>query len=327
VEVIGLRLEYLKYLIEIDKYHSISAAAKSLFISQTTLSSIVKSLERDLGLTVFERTPGGVVTTPDGEELLSLAWDINVKFEEIEKLKEQYKKASQPVIVITSPSISCGLSNPSSKLMLEAEPFANLVFEDFSGEQIGAKIIQNVASIGLTYYVKEGLSEYQLAAGKYNIQVKKMFSDHLYLLARGDHPLAKRETVDVTEISGENMAMLSHFRSNMNNTLVPRYLWEKNRATTFSSVPLIKSAIARHNMLSILSGYAIHYSHNPSQSDYRAVLLTTPTGENKMSLCLIHHGNRSLGYLEKVMISCVEDYFSSIMPPPFSPQAKRLANL
>lgn len=322
-----MRLEYLQYLIMIDKYHSISAAAKFLFISQSTLSSIVKSIEQELGLTIFERTPGGVLTTPDGVELLSLAWDISSKFEEVTKLKEQDQKVFQPVVVITSPSISCGFTSPISRLMLEAEPFANLVFEDLSGEKIGNKIIKNVASIGLTYYQQESMQEYQATAGKYNIQVKKMFNDHLYLLARADHPLAKRKIVDVSEIAGENMAMLSHFRSNMNNCLVPLDLQNKNRTTTFSSVPLIKTAIMRYNMLSILSGYTIYYGLDFAKYNLKAVLISTPTGENKMNLCLIHHGNRSLGYLEKVMINQIEDYFSALMPPPFSPQAKRLKNL
>lgn len=320
-----MRLEHLKYMIEIDKLHSITAAAKSLYISQTTLSSIVKGVEAELGFTIFERTPSGVVTTPDGEEFLALAWEINIKFEEVKRLN-QTKKNTDPVSVITSPSISSGLAGPVSKLMLEQEPFANLVFSDCTGSQVGAKIIQNAANIGLTYYMPDQLEEYRLTAGKYDIQVKKVFIDHLYLLVRTDHPLAGRDTVNVSEIHGENMAMLSHFRTNVNNALVPRNLRENNRTTTFTNVPLIKKAVSSYNMVSILSGYAIHYGQNPENASYRAVLLDTPD-ENKMSLCLIHHGNRSLGYLEKVMLGCICDYFSLLLPPPFSPEAKRLAKL
>lgn len=47
--IVNLKIEHLYYLREISSCRSISAAAKRLFIGQTTLSAIVKSMEEDLG--------------------------------------------------------------------------------------------------------------------------------------------------------------------------------------------------------------------------------------------------------------------------------------
>ena len=44
-----MKIEHLSYLREIEKCKSISAAAKKLYIGQTTLSAIIKSIEDFLG--------------------------------------------------------------------------------------------------------------------------------------------------------------------------------------------------------------------------------------------------------------------------------------
>lgn len=51
-----MRIEHLQYLIEINRRHSISAAAQELYLGQTTLSAIVKNAEDELGFPLFYRT-------------------------------------------------------------------------------------------------------------------------------------------------------------------------------------------------------------------------------------------------------------------------------
>ena len=78
-----MKLEHFRYLLEVGRLHSISAAARSLHIRQTTLSAIVKSAEEELGYPIFRRTPSGVAATAAGERFLVLAWEINLKYEEL----------------------------------------------------------------------------------------------------------------------------------------------------------------------------------------------------------------------------------------------------
>ena len=65
-----MRIEQLEYLLAIANSGSISAVAKQLYISQTTLSTMVQSIESELGNEIFRRTARGVVTTPYGEKAL-----------------------------------------------------------------------------------------------------------------------------------------------------------------------------------------------------------------------------------------------------------------
>lgn len=77
----------LKYVIEIDKYGSISLAAKKMYVAQSNLSRAVKELEKEFDITIFERTSKGVETTREGQRFLSHAKEIQYQ---MDNLKSKY---------------------------------------------------------------------------------------------------------------------------------------------------------------------------------------------------------------------------------------------
>ena len=81
-----MKIEQLKYLIEIGHSRSISSAAGKLYLSHTTLSSILKGAEKELGFPLFQRIQGGVKVTAEGEEALALMEEMYRCFEDIQKL-------------------------------------------------------------------------------------------------------------------------------------------------------------------------------------------------------------------------------------------------
>lgn len=318
-----MRLDYLDYLIEIDKYHSISAAARELYIGQATLSAIVKSVEEELGFPVFRRTRSGVETTAEGEEALALAWEISSCYEEAKQLSLQKEAGMQPVNLISSPTVNSALALPLSRAFLALEPRGSLVYHETIGSEVGVKIIQNDANIGLTYFKAKKRKEYETVAEKYQIQVTKVFHDHFYLLVGKNHPLARRKSVDINELEDTDFAMLSYFSTQVDSIIFTKSIQGNNRFTTFSNIPLIKRAVAEQNMVTTLSGYAIHYDHSVDERLFKVIPLTGLSGENEMDICLIHRGNRNLRYEEQTLLKCLHQYFDRLPPPPFSPEALR----
>ena len=71
-----MTLTQLKYVITIADTGSINEAAKSLFISQPSLSLAVKELEAEIGAELFLRTNRGIVVTPEGIEFLGYARQV-----------------------------------------------------------------------------------------------------------------------------------------------------------------------------------------------------------------------------------------------------------
>ena len=79
---------HLKYLIEVEKYESISKAAQHLYINQPRLSKIIKEIEEEANIKIFERHNKGVVPTTKGKEFLMQAKKI---VQEVDCLKNMYQ--------------------------------------------------------------------------------------------------------------------------------------------------------------------------------------------------------------------------------------------
>ena len=68
-----MTLQQLQYLMEVYHTGSISGAAKRLFLSQSSLSAAISSLESELGYPVFLRQKSGMTPTVQGAHVLEQA--------------------------------------------------------------------------------------------------------------------------------------------------------------------------------------------------------------------------------------------------------------
>lgn len=317
-----MRLEHFRYLLEIGKHGSISSAARALYMSQTTLSSTVKAVEEELGFPIFQRTPNGVAPTAKGEKLMALAWEIDVKYEELLHLKDRDKHTAQPIPVLMAPSVNTGLALPLAGEFYRNEPHATLVFEELPRLEVGPRIIKSVANLGLTYLTTDEICRFQTTADKHKVSITPLFTDHFYLFVRRDHYLANRTCVDVKEVYDENLATATNFRISESGLLLHSLSANSFRFTSYPSIPLIKQAVMEQNMVAILTGYAIAADNSAALRNCRAVRLEGLDGENLLQICLLRRSSRNLRYPERVLLKCIEGYFERLSPPPFSPEAE-----
>ena len=79
-----MTLAQLRYTIAIAKAGSMNEAAKSLYISQPSLSTAIRELEAETGVEIFRRTNRGIAVTPAGEEFLGYARQVVEQYELME---------------------------------------------------------------------------------------------------------------------------------------------------------------------------------------------------------------------------------------------------
>lgn len=83
-----MTLQQLKYVIQAAQSGSINLAAQKLFISQPSLSNAIAELEKEMGITIFNRNRRGVYLTEEGSKFLSYARQVT---EQADLLEREYK--------------------------------------------------------------------------------------------------------------------------------------------------------------------------------------------------------------------------------------------
>ncbi|MEU0241233.1 LysR family transcriptional regulator [Nocardiopsis sp. NPDC006198] len=76
-------LRQLEYLRAIARLGSVTAAARELFVSQSTVSTALTDLESALGVTLFVRSPKGMLLTAPGQRALAVADNVRANLEQL----------------------------------------------------------------------------------------------------------------------------------------------------------------------------------------------------------------------------------------------------
>jgi LysR family hydrogen peroxide-inducible transcriptional activator len=89
-----MNLQQLEYIIAVDRERHFVRAADSCFVTQATLSAMVKKLEEELGCTIFDRSKQPVVPTELGIKIVERA---RIIVGETRNMREMVKEASKEV--------------------------------------------------------------------------------------------------------------------------------------------------------------------------------------------------------------------------------------
>ena len=85
-----MNLRDLKYLVAVAEHRHFGRAADACFVSQPTLSTQLKKLEEELGVTLIERTNRQVLLTAVGERVVSQAERVLREANQLSHIPEEY---------------------------------------------------------------------------------------------------------------------------------------------------------------------------------------------------------------------------------------------
>ena len=124
-----------KYVYEVYRAQSFSAAAKQLFISQPALSAAVSRLEGELGFKIFDRSVIPIALTKHGK--------VYVEYlEDRERCENVMKKRIQDINNLGAATVSIGVYAYSAYCILP------IVCKEFSKRYPGVKLRLDMGSIG-----------------------------------------------------------------------------------------------------------------------------------------------------------------------------------
>lgn len=189
-----MELRVLKYFLTAVQEGSITNAAKSLHLTQPTLSRQLIELEEELGVTLFKRGGRQLTLTDDGmllkqraSELLSLAEKTKREF------TEQKELVGGMISIGSVESTAMRLLPILLENFLKKYPRVQYDLYSGTGDDIKEKIDKGLIDVGfLTEPADIGEYEY------YRLPMK----DRWGVLMRKDDPLADRHFVTMDQIAG-----------------------------------------------------------------------------------------------------------------------------
>lgn len=98
-----MKTEQIKMALAIARTGSVSKAAEEFFISQPTASVMLKSLEKEVGFAIFNRTPYGMTLTDEGSAFIEYAGGIERLLQSVSQIKTPKKHVRLKVLSMGHP--------------------------------------------------------------------------------------------------------------------------------------------------------------------------------------------------------------------------------
>ncbi|MBO5371890.1 MAG: LysR family transcriptional regulator [Lachnospiraceae bacterium] len=240
-----MTLSQLKYAIAISDAKSMNEAAKSLFISQPSLSSAIKELEEEIGIEIFKRSNRGIQITPDGKEFIGYARQVVMQYELIESkyiAKENTKK-------------KFGISLQHYTFAVNAfvemvKQFGMDEYEFSITETKTNEIIEDVKSfkseIGILYINDFNRKVLTKLFAENELEFHDLLHCHTYVYLWKGHPLAAQKEITLEEL--EEYPCLSFDQGDYNS-----FYFAEEVFSTYQYKRLIK-ANDRATLLNLMKG-------------------------------------------------------------------------
>ncbi|MEH7309228.1 LysR family transcriptional regulator, partial [Neobacillus drentensis] len=209
-----MNIEKLEYLIEVAKTGSFSIASQNLFVSQSAISQSIVSIEKKLGVKLFERSRGNsAIPTIEGEQIITIANEILSKYQElIEKVQIINNNVTGNLKISTVPGFTAPLLSPISAIK-DKYPKMNIEIFQKPGQDIVDDILECRSDIGVLPLIKH------LLENNNRVIYQNLFEGKMKLLVSKKSPLAEKTFVTPQQIVKETLIVyngeyIQWFKSN-----------------------------------------------------------------------------------------------------------------
>ena len=276
-----MTIQQLKYVIAIAECGSISMAAQRLFVAQSSVSKSVAELEKEMGITIFNRNNKGVYLSEDGTKFLSYARQV---IEQTELLEREFKSAPPPRRVF---SVS------SQHYAFVVNAFVELVKEygedkyEFTLRELKtAEIIEDIrtsrSDIGILFLSGFNREVIQHILSNEEMEFVKLFTAKPHVFVSWKNPLALKKKVTLEDLKAyprltydQGIKNSFYFAEELHITEEsPKNIVVSDRATLF-------------NLLIGLNGYTIA----------SGVLSSDLNGDDIVSIPLVSDEYMDIGYI------------------------------
>ncbi|MBQ8137238.1 MAG: LysR family transcriptional regulator [Clostridia bacterium] len=301
-----MTFKQLSYVITIAETGSLNKASEKLYVAQPSLTSAVKELERELSITIFNRTARGMTLTTEGMKFLPYARQVYAQYL---NLMEEYGKVEPRK---TSFAVSTQHYSFAVKAFVELAKHVDVAEYDFAiRETRTQEVINDVVSlrseIGILYMNDFNRKPLTKLFGTLGLKSHHLIDCSAYVYLWKEHPLAKNASIAFEDLlpypclAFEQGGSSMYFAEELLSTRdYPRIITCCDRATVL-------------NLMVGLNGYTLCSGiicEELSGSDYIAVPFAPDADQEdiKMELVYIERKNTIRSALGERYIEEMEKY-------------------
>jgi molybdate transport repressor ModE-like protein len=174
---------------------SFSQAARELALSQPSVSQQVGALERELGTRLLERRPGGLRLTHAGTVLLEHADAIAERLDLAATQLAEIAGSERTTLRLGAfPTALAGLV----PMAIERLEGARVIVEEGASESLAERVRSGAVHLALTF--QDAAQPRREPAG---LERRDLMRETFRVVVAPDHPLADRETIELSELADE----------------------------------------------------------------------------------------------------------------------------
>jgi LysR family hydrogen peroxide-inducible transcriptional activator len=194
-----MTIQQLQYIVAIDTHRHFARAAEACFVTQPTLSSMVKKLEEELGVVLFDRSKSPVVPTAEGEVLVAQARSV---LKEVQLLKETADATrgehAGELRIGMIPTLAPYLLPLFLGDLLRKHPALHVSVEELTTEVITERLVHGQLDVGLL----------ATPLGVSGLKEEPLFNERFLLYVSPDEGIGKKHYVLPSEIQADRLWLL-----------------------------------------------------------------------------------------------------------------------
>lgn len=194
-----MNLRDLQYLVALAEHRHFGQAAEASFVSQPTLSTQIRKLEQELGVTLVERTPRQALLTDVGREIVKRARQV---LNEVEEIKAIARRTLDP----ESGSLRLGIFPTLGPYLLphvvpeihRRFPRLELLLFEEKTERVLDMLQQGALDAAVL----------ALPIPDDSLHSEFLFEEPFLLAVPESHPLATRPSLRIADLANQNLLLL-----------------------------------------------------------------------------------------------------------------------
>jgi DNA-binding transcriptional LysR family regulator len=189
-----MHIENFKIFSDLVESESFSRAAKLNGITQSAVSQQLRAMEKHFSILIVDRSQKQFRLTREGQKLYKSAKEMLYLYDKLNsELQEMKKVISGTIHISTVYSIGLHELPPYVKVFLAKFPEVNIRIEYRRANMVYEDILTNSIDLGLIAYPQKHKQ----------LEILPFHDDILVLVVSPEHPLAKRDSINIEELAGQ----------------------------------------------------------------------------------------------------------------------------